>query len=82
MAYDLDGMTLATEGHTALTEDDDYAIQPFALLTIGVVVCPLVDEAVQPNAGGEPMVSGEVRRENEKRFLMVAYAFMRLREWH
>lgn len=44
MAYILDGMTLAMEGQPlALTEDDDFAIQPFAMATIGVVVCPLLE---------------------------------------
>jgi hypothetical protein len=44
MAYILDGMTLAMEGTPlALTEDGDYAIQPFALDTIGIVVCPLLE---------------------------------------
>lgn len=83
MAYDLDGMTLAMEGTPlALTEDDDFGIQTFALVTIGVVICPLlVDEEVFENASGIQYDRERILREDDLIFKVIM-AFMELRRWH
>lgn len=82
MAYILDGMTIAQEGGLAATPSGSFCIQPFALVTQGIVVFPVVDEGVTPVAPSAPHWPAAVHRENERRTFMAIYAFVRLREWH
>ena len=79
MAYDLDGMTLAMEGANALTADDDFAIQPFALVTYGIVVCPVDVGVFLPMAGEDPEWRQRRRRDDDALIFPLVVAFMEIK---
>lgn len=62
MAYRLDGMTIAMEGQLAPNLSGDYCLQPFALVTRGIVVRLLsIEIPVQPP--GSPWKTREELRQ-------------------
>lgn len=82
MAYILDGMALAQEGQLAPTPTGNFCLQPFALVTRGIVVFPEVDEAINENASPAPLDRQRILAEDDE-LLTLVMAFMNMRnKWH